>query len=198
MELDELKQLWNATPLENKKQTNIMELIQQKSYGPLVALKKTYRKQIVAMTILPLLLLMINLNDIEKTLTSVLFWSYVVFCVGVILFARYNYEIVKNMQSMDTVVKTNLEQQITLLEKRADLEIQGLRGVLFFFILLLEVLPYFQHYRMLDKWHSISIFVRIGSYGGLLLLQYVLNKQLKEQRIGRHLAYLKGLVAQMQ
>jgi hypothetical protein len=85
-----------------------------------------------------------------------------------------------------------------LLEKRADLEIQGLRGVLFFFILLLEVLPYFQHYRMLDKWHSISIFFRIGSYGGLLLLQYVLNKQLKEQRIGRHLAYLKGLVAQMQ
>jgi hypothetical protein len=51
---------------------------------------------------------------------------------------------------------------------------------------------------MLDKWHSISIFLRIGSYGGLLLLQYVLNKRLKEQRIGRHLAYLKRVVAQMQ
>jgi hypothetical protein len=198
MELDELKQLWDATPVENKQQTNIMELIQQKSYGPLVALKRTYRKQIVAMTVLPLVLLIVNLNDIEKTLTSVLFWSYVVFCIGIVLFARYNYEIVKNMQSLDTVVKTNLEQQITLLQKRADLEILGLRVVLFFFILLLETVPYFQHYRMLDKWHSISIFVRIGSYGGLLLLQYVLNKRLKEQRIGRHLAYLKRVVAQMQ
>jgi hypothetical protein len=51
---------------------------------------------------------------------------------------------------------------------------------------------------MLDKWHSLSPFVRIGAYGGLLLLQYVLNKQLKERKIGRHLAYLKELVDQMQ
>ena len=198
MELDELKKMWNETPLHNKPTTNIMELIQHKSYGPLASLKRTYRKQIRVMAVIPLMLIAVNMNDIDKVLTSILFWSYVVFCIGIILFARYNYQIVQRMQTMDTMVKSNLEQQIGLLEKRANLEILGLRGVLLFFVLLLEIVPYFQHYRMLDKWHSLSPFIRFGAYGGLLLLQYVLNKQLKERKIGRHLTYLKELVDQMQ
>jgi hypothetical protein len=198
MELDELKKMWNQTPIQNKPIINIMELIQHKSYGPLASLKRTYRKQIRVMAVLPLLLMLINLNDIDKVLTSILFWSYVVFCIAIVLFARYNYRIVKSMQTMDTVVKVNLEQQIALLEKRANMEIWGLRAVLLFFVLLLEIVPYLQHYRMLDKWHSLSPFIRFAAYNGLLLLQYVLNKRLKERKVGRHLRYLKELVGQMQ
>ena len=72
------------------------------------------------------------------------------------------------------------------------------RLVFLFFVLLLEVVPYFQHYRMLDKWHSLSLPLRIGAYAGFFLLQYILNRRLKEHRVGRHIAYLKELVGQMQ
>jgi hypothetical protein len=198
MELDELKKVWNETPIQNKPITNIMEFIQNKNYGPLASLKRTYRKQITVMTFLPLLLLLANMNDINKVLTSILFWSYVVFCIGIISFARFNYQIVKSMQTMESMVKSDLEHQILLLEKRANLEIWALRCVLLFFVMLLEVVPYLQHYQMLDKWHSLCVPVRIGLYVAVLLLQYVVNRRLKQQRIGKHLAYLKELVHQMQ
>ena len=197
MELDELKQMWKETPAQSKANTNIMELLQHKSYGPLAALKRTYRKQMVAMMVVPLMLLVANQHDIHKVLLSVLFWCYIAFCIGVILFAWYNYRIVKSMQSMDASVKANFEQQIALLEKRASLELLGLRGALLFFVLLVEVVPYFQHYRMLDKWHALSVWLRLGAYAGLFLLQYILNKTLKEKRVGRHLTYLKNVVNQM-
>ncbi len=141
---------------------------------------------------------MANLQDVHKVFTSVLFWSYVAFCIGMIIFAYYNYRIASKMEVMDGMVRTNLEHQINLLEKRAKLEIVALRCTLLFFIALIEVLPYFQHYRMLDKWHSLPLMVRISAYAGILLLQYILNRKIKQRKVGRHLDYLKELVNEMQ
>lgn len=197
MEPEDLKKMWKETPIQNKSNINIMELIQNKNYSPLSSLNRTYRKQIIAMSLIPFLLILTNINDTDKVFSSILFWAYVAFCMCIIAFASYNYRIVKNMQTMDTVVKSNLEQQIALLEKRANIEILGLRAVMLFFMLLLETVPYVQHYRMLDKWHSLSPLIRFGAYAGLLLFQYFMNRNLKERKIGRHLAYLKELVEQM-
>ena len=163
MELDDLKNTWQQTPPDKNSNTDIMEIIQHKSYGPLAALKKTFRKQIVLMFLLPFILLMTNAQDIQGVLTSILFWSYVTFCIYVIVYAYYNYRIVSKMENMDAMVKKNLEQQIHLLEKRAEWEVSNLRIVLLFFIILVEVVPYLQHYRMLDKWHSLPLAVRFGT-----------------------------------
>jgi len=198
MELDELKQMWQQTPVRNNVNTDIMELIQHKTYGPIAALKHVFKKQILVMGMLPLLLLATNSQHVQGVLTSVLFWSYVAFCIGMIAFAFYNYRIVSSMERMDGMVKANLEQRINLLEKRANLEVAGIRGVLLLFIALLEIVPYFQHYRMLEKWHSLPLMVRVGFYAAFLLLQYVLNKKIKQRKVGRHLAYLKELVNEMQ
>jgi hypothetical protein len=197
MELDDLKQMWNQAPLKTTKNTDIMDIIKHKTYGPLAALKAVYRKQILVMCLLPFLLLMTNLEDLQKPLTSVLFWSYIAFCSAMIVFARYNYRTVSNMAVMDDMVRTNLEQQINVLEKRARLEIAVLRGVLLFFMALTEIVPYFQHYRMLDKWHSLPLYARVGAYAGLILLQFFLNRRIKQRKIGRHLDYLKELVNEM-
>lgn len=198
MELDDLKQAWQKSPATNKTNMDIMEIIQHKSYGPVAALKKTFRKQIIVMSLLPLVLLLTNLEDVHKVFTSILFWCYVAFCLCIIVFAAYNYRIVRTMEGMDGMVKTNLEQQIEALEKRANLEVAGLRIVLLFFVLLIEVVPYIQHYRMLDKWHSVPLWVRLTAYAGLLLLQYIMNRRLKQHKIGRHLAHLKELAQEMQ
>ncbi|WP_242921672.1 hypothetical protein [Pontibacter liquoris] len=198
MELDDLKHIWQQTPARNTINKDIMEIIQHKSYGPVAALKRAFRKRIVLMAFLPFLLLMANLQDVHKVFTSVLFWSYVAFCIGMIIFAYYNYRIASKMEVMDGMVRTNLEHQINLLEKRAKLEIVALRCTLLFFIALIEVLPYFQHYRMLDKWHSLPLMVRISAYAGILLLQYILNRKIKQRKVGRHLDYLKELVNEMQ
>ena len=194
MELDDLKQSWNETPPTTAKNKNIMEMIQHKSYGPVAALKRGYRKQMIVMAIMPFVLLLTNAADISKPLTSVLYWTYVVFAIGVIWFAYYNYRIADRMQDMNGMVKSNLEQQVLLLQTRLRWKIIGLRIALLFFIVLIEVLPYFQHYRMLDKWHSLPILTRYAVYVGFFLFQYFLSPVVLQRKFGRHLNYLQGLL----
>jgi hypothetical protein len=198
MELDDLKQSWKETPIPKPVNKNIMEMIQHKSYGPVAALKRGYRKQMVVMALMPFILLLTNASDISKPLTSVLYWTYVVFAIGVILFAYYNYRIAEKMQDMNEMVKSNLEQQVSLLQTRLRWKIIGLRIALIFFIVMIEVLPYFQHYRMLDKWHSLPIWVRYAVYLGFILFQYVMSPIILQRKFGRHLTYLQSLVKEME
>jgi len=198
MELDDLKQSWKETPIPKPVNKNIMEMIQHKSYGPVAALKRGYRKQMVVMALMPFILLLTNASDISKPLTSVLYWTYVVFAIGVILFAYYNYRIAEKMQDMNDMVKSNLEQQVSLLQTRLRWKIIGLRIALVFFIVMIEVLPYFQHYRMLDKWHSLPILVRYAVYLGFILFQYIMSPIILQRKFGRHLTYLQSLVKEME
>ena len=198
MELDDLKQTWKQTPIHKPVNTDIMELIHHKSYGPVAALKKAFIKQIKLMIILPILIFATNLDDVNKVLTSIMFWSYIAFCIGLILFSWFNYRVVKKMEGMDAMVKPNLEQQITILEKRLKWHVNGVRIAFIFFMILTEILPYFQHYRLLDKWHSLSPLIRFSTYAGLLLLQYFTIRPVLHKKFGQHLNYLKGLVREMQ
>lgn len=94
-------------------------------------------------------------------------------------------------------MKNTLQEQVAVLETRLRRNLIGLRFVLLYFIVLLEVLPYFQHYRMLDKWHSLTPLLRFGMYAGFLLFQYFMSRRLYQYKFGSHLEYLKNLVSEM-
>ena len=199
MELHDLKQHWKqADKIIKLKNQNIMKLIQHKNYGPVAALKRSFRKQMIAMATVPVIIIATNMQHIDKTLTSALFWFYIVFCIGVIIFARFNYSLVKKMEGMDGKVKSNLEQQIFLLETRLRHNLIGIRTALLLFIVLTEVLPYFQNFRMLNTWHSLSPFIRFGAYAALFLFQYFVNRTVSRKKFGQHITRLKELVKQMQ
>lgn len=199
MELDDLKQQWQeANKITPLKDQDIMGIIQHKRTGPLAALKNSFKRQIIAMMIVPVFILATNLQHIEKTLSSALFWFYILFCFCVIIFARINYNLVKRMEARDSMVKTNLEQQIFLLETRLRQNLIGIRVALLFFIVLTEVLPYFQHFRMLNTWHALSPFIRFAAYTGLFLFQYFISRTVSHRKFGKHIAHLKELVQQMQ
>ena len=199
MELDDLKKHWQKTAnLDNSNNQNIIAMIYQKSHGPVASLKRSYKKQMVAMTLAPVFIIATNLQHIDKTLTSALFWFYILFCIGVIAFAKKSYAIVKKMEGMDGMVKSNLELQLMLLEKRQKQNINGIRIGLLFFIVLTEMLPYFQDFRMLNTWNSLSPFIRFGAYAILLLFQYAVSRSISYRKFGQHIDYLKNLVQQMQ
>ena len=197
MELEDLKQTWEKTIIKKNKNTDIMDIMKHKSYGPIAALKREFRKQIIVMALLPLFLLITTIDDISKIYTNVLFWSYVAFCSGMIIFASMNYRIVEKMGRMDGKVLSNLEQQIDLLETRLRWKLIGLRVILLFFIALVEIVPHFQHYRMLDKWNSLSPLIRMGTYAAFFVLQYFLSKMVSERKFGGHINYLKSLMKEM-
>jgi hypothetical protein len=196
MELDDLKQSWNKQTIETKN-TNIMELIHHKSYGPVAALKRGFRKQMILMLLMPGFIFITNSMNAEGLLRSILFWSYVGFCLFAVLFFYFDYRIATRMESMEGNVKANIEKQTFLLEKRLQWKLVGLPIITLFFIALLEVLPYIQHYRMLNTWHNLSPLIRFGAYGLLLLLQYVASRRVNERRFGAHLRHLKELVKEM-
>jgi hypothetical protein len=102
------------------------------------------------------------------------------------------------MEAMDGLVRSNLEQQLDLLQTRLRWNIVGVRIDAIFLMVLLEVVPYFQHYRMLDKWHSLAPVIRFGSYAGFLVIQYFVSKWVCQLKFGRHIDYLKGLLNEMQ
>jgi hypothetical protein len=198
MELDDLKHGWKqANKIENPKNLNIMELIQNKRYGPVAELKRSFKKQVIAMITVSIAIIANNIGHIEKTLSSALFWFYILFCIGVIIVARLNYTVVKKIEGMDGMVKSNLEHQILILETRQRQKLIGIRVAMLFFIVLLEVLPYFQNLRMLNKWHSLSPFIRVAAYIVLFLFQYFMTGMVSRRRFRRHIDYLKELVKQM-
>lgn len=197
MELDDLKQSWKAQKTDTAKNTNIMELIQHKSNGPVAALKRGFKRQIILMLLMPGLIFIANSMNAEGLLRSILFWSYVGFCILAVVFFYFDYRITNRMESMEGDVKANLQKQILLLEKRLRWKIIGLPIITLFFILLLEVLPSIQYYRMLNTWHNLSPFFRFGAYGLLLLFQYVVSRRINERKFGAHLRHLKELVREM-
>jgi hypothetical protein len=199
MELDDLKHHWkSADNIQQYKNQNIMEMIQHQSNGPVAALKRSYKRQMIAMTLVPLAIVSTNLQHIDKTLTSALFWFYILFCIAVIAFAKLNYNTVKKLEGMDIVVKSNLEAQILILEKRLRQNLIGIRIALIFFIVLTEILPYLQNFDTLNFWHSLSPFIRFGAYALLLLFQYIVSRQFSHEKFGKHIEHLKELVKSMQ
>lgn len=198
MELDELKQQWKkADSLSTYHNQNIMEMIRHNSHGPVAALKQAYRRQGAMMLVLPIVLILTNLSNIESTLQSVLFWTYVAFCIIVAIYARHNYRIVQQLDETEGLVKPHLEKMIIVLETRMRHNVAGAKFALIFFIVLTEVLPYIQHFSMLDYWHGLSPFIRFGAYALLVLLQYFSLKRMSYLKFGRHIQRLKELVGQM-
>ena len=199
MELDELKNQWKKTDkIQKLKNQNIMELIQNKSNGPIAELKRSFKKQIIGMTVLPIAFIAANLGHIDKTFNSPLFWFFILFCMSVMIFARLNYAFVEKMEGMDGKVKSNLERQIVILETRIRQKLIGIHTAFLLFIVLLEALPYFQNFPMLNKWHSLSPFIRFGAYGALFLYQYFVTRMGSRRGSEQHLANLKELVKQME
>src|SRR5258706_15792977 len=109
MELDELKETWKHSNLPKTTNTDVMEIIRHQSHAPIAALKREFRKQMIVMTILPIILVITNLDDIHGVFTSIMFWSYTAFCFGLIGFAFNNYRITGKMEGMDAMVRSNLE-----------------------------------------------------------------------------------------
>ena len=198
MELDELKQSWNAIPVTKNKNAEIMELIRLKSYGTEAALKRAFQKQMIVMLVLPAMLLLATGGASHQVLSNVLFWSYVLFCMGVVVFAYRNYQIAGKMERVEAAVRPHLEQQVALLETRLRWKLVGVRVTLVYFIILIEVVPYFQQYRMLDKWHVLPLVVRFGAYAALLLVKYFVSRVINHRKFGSHLDYLKKLVQAME
>lgn len=197
MELDDLKQAWKRQDKQSSQNQNIMELIHQKSKGPVASLKEAFKKQIRFMICLMILMIAIQMRNFDNTATIILVGTYVLFCIGIALFFYQNYRLTSELEGMDGNVKTSLEQYVTVLQQRLKWHHIGKRVVMLIFILLLEVLPLFLHASMLDKWHLLPAVIRFNAYGAFFVFQYFVGGSLEKQKFGQYLTYLKQLITEL-
>jgi len=197
MELDDLKKTWKQGETKQQKTPNIMELIHQKSKGPLASLKHAFRRQMIFIAILMMVITVSNARNIETIPGYVLYYTYIAFCISLILAFYLNYRRTSKMESMDQSVKTNLEEYVVQLEKRLKWQYMGSRIVVLLFIILVEVLPLFYHARMLDKWHSVPPLIRFSFYAVYFALVYFVSRRVKQKKFGQYVDRLKELVNTM-
>ncbi|WP_247236533.1 hypothetical protein [Telluribacter sp. SYSU D00476] len=174
-----------------------MELIHQRSKGPIARLQNAYRRQMAAVAVLMSTVMVIHAKNVESVSSHLLFWTYVGFCLLMIAALFRNYRLTRKMERMDETVKNTLEQHVTMLEQRMKWQSIVARVVIIFFILLLEVIPLYQHVRMLATWHSLPPVVRFSSYAAYLVFQYYLSRAITQKKFGKHLDHLKNLLNEM-
>lgn len=197
MELDDLKKTWKQ---ENQKQTktpDIMELIHQKSRGPIASLKNSFRKQMIVVTALMSMVIATQAGNLDSTSSNLLFWTFIGFCLAMILTFYVNYRQTGKMEAMDEKVKNNLMKYVNMMEQRLRWQNIGARVVILFLILLLEIIPLYQHVRMLDTWNSLSPLIRFSSYAAYLVFQYYISRSVTRRKFGKHLDHLKYLLKEV-
>ena len=197
MELDDLKQAWNHQNKPSSHNQDIMELIHQKSKGPVASLKEAFRKQTRFFIFLMVAMIATQIRNLDNTAALIFISTYILFCIGVAFFFYQNYRITSELDGMDGNVKSNLERYVTVLQQRLKWQRVGARIVLLIFIMMLEVLPFFFHGRMLDKWHSLSPVIRFNVYAAFLVIQYFVGGSLENRKFGQYLTYLKELTTEL-
>jgi hypothetical protein len=197
MELDDLKKAWKQ---ENSKQTktpDIMELIHQKSKGPIASLKNSFRKQMMFVTAMMTIVIATQAGNLDSISSNILFWTFIGFCLAMIFTFYINYRQTGKMASMDDKVKNNLIQYVDRMEQRLKWQNTGARIVILILILLLEIIPHYQHVRMLDTWHSLHPLIRFSSYAAYLVIQYFISRSVTQRKFGKHLDHLKTLLREV-
>ena len=197
MELDDLKQAWKQEENKQIKTPNIMEIIHQKSKGPIASLKNAYRKQMAVVTALMSIVIATQARNVDTISSHLLFWTFIGFSLSMVFAFHYNYKQTDKMESMDGNVKNHLEQHVNMMEQRLKWQNIGARLVILFLIILLEVIPHFQDIRMLNRWHSLSPFVRFPAYAVYIVFQYFLSRAITQKKFGQHLDRLKLLLKEV-
>ncbi|WP_347158533.1 hypothetical protein [Pontibacter chitinilyticus] len=174
-----------------------MEIIQNKSNGPIAQLKHRFRKQLI---VLPLVIALVtlNLSRHHDLFSDALFWFFVVIGLVMCGYFLFSYRLVSHIASMEGMVKTNLKKQVTTLERGYRVRMLVLRILPILFLALLELLLFLNQEPSLARWHAQPLGIRLLCYAAVWSAFFLLTKYVLRHKYGRHIQHLKELVAQMQ
>ncbi|MEP6675003.1 MAG: hypothetical protein ABJA78_07605 [Ferruginibacter sp.] len=197
MELENLKSLLNESALKDHatKKNNIMELIQNKSKGPLAALEAKLKWNFY---LFPVFIIFI-IDFIKKpehihrpSIWMVIILLFVTFCDF-----TYNYFIVKSIQRKDATVTGSMLKQIRKLEASFKWHNNFLKIYLVIIVVLLEIIMFYHIEKDFEPWYAVSIWIRIVVYIPLIAVADFFNRSSFQKQYGQHLANLKKLAAQL-
>jgi hypothetical protein len=193
MDIDELKQRWQqADTNESVPGNSLRSFLRRPDRGPVAALKRNFRRQIIVLLIVFALFLH-ELRE-RQIFHNVFFYWYLVCGLCLCIFFYVNLRLVKRLEKTDEALTAHIKIQVATLEKRMRWYRTFTRVAIVSLIILLEILPFYSGERMLQKWHAVEPVIRIAVYAGLLLFQYYVGRLIARRRYGKHLERLKKIL----
>jgi uncharacterized integral membrane protein len=197
MELEDLKKDWQKSGFPRESSRDILEMIHHRSEGPAAKLQRRFRKGMILAPVI-LAVMIIRLSGKKLTLTSDFFFCYfAAFCVFITLYFFVNYRLVSKMQDMDEAVRSNLEKQVSLLEKGVRWRLIITRMFFLLLPVLFEVMIHISAEPSFSSWLGRPWPVRVLAYAVGLALFFTLISFAIRTRYGRQITRLKELVAQL-
>jgi hypothetical protein len=197
MELDDLKSLWKHKDEKKLSGEEIRNLLQNRSYGPLARLKNRFRR---GMFIIPfaVVFLVMELSKHHDIFNDVLFWLYVVVCIGLVLYFYINYRVMDRAQNMEGPVKSVMERMVHILENGIRIRLLVIRILFVLFIVVFEVLLYFNQEPKMVKWYVQPLYVRLSVYAVLIIVFYLFTGMVIRHKYKTDVLRLKEIVQQME
>lgn len=204
MELDQLKEMWGTVDAKHTKtsEQELQVLLQKKSKSPIAKMK---RNLTVEMWVLVVLYSVIIIDYVRQFKGLILAIPLVLFVVGllyVVYFIRKR-SLLKQMECVTCEVKSNLQQQVRILEKY--IRFYMLSGTILFpltVIFISSVMffssPEIQQVRVKESLPFAYFFLAITIISVLLTVPiYFLNKWYLRKLYGQHAEKLKQIINEM-
>ena len=202
MELDQLKEMWGdvATVKKVSSDEEIQAMLRKKSKSPIAKMK---RNLMIEMIVVIVLYSWIIIDYVIKYKGVMLSIPLLMFALGVLFVVYYvrKRKLLKDMECVTCEVKSNLQQQLTILGKYV--RIYMLAGTLLFplTMIFMSVVLYFYSAEMQQLSKPVPFLPFLAVVAGIAIVLtipiYFLNKWYVRKLYGQHVEKLKLIVSEM-
>lgn len=204
MELDQLKEMW-GTVEEKQTQTSEQELqlmLQKKSKSPIAKMKRNLTVEMWVLIVLYSWIIYDYVRQFKGLILAIPLLLFVVGLLYIVYFIRKR-TLLKQMECVTCEVKSNLQQQVTILEKY--IRFYMLSGTILFpltVIFISSVMffssPEIQQVRVKEPLPFAYFFLAITIISVLITVPiYFLNKWYLRKLYGQHAEKLKQIINEM-
>jgi hypothetical protein len=197
MELDEFKQQWvKSTDASQPVNTNIMELINNKSSSPLAALEKKLKINFYIFPFVALLFAgkLIGHATLIHNATS---WLLFGILLTEFVFYTFSYIMVKRIQQPGGKTKENIRYRINTIQHTIRWQVIINEVLYTIMAIVLEISMRNQWDSDFGGWYSVSAIIRYGVYLLILIFIFIMKRNSNQKFYGQYLAKLNDLIRQI-
>ena len=197
MELDDFKQQWDkSTDASQPLNTNIMELINNKSNSPLAVLEKKLRNNFYIFPFVVLLFVgkLISHETLTHSATS---WLLFGILSTEFVFYTLSYIMVKKIQQPDGKTKENILYRINTIQYTIRWQLIINEALYLVMAILLEISMRNHWDANFEGWYSVSAIIRYSIYLVILVFIFMMKRNSNQKFYGQYLAKLNDLIRQI-
>ncbi|HET9057543.1 MAG TPA: hypothetical protein VFN30_11925 [Chitinophagaceae bacterium] len=209
MELNNLKEIWNdlgKEPVYGNNNKQLAEMLNKSSKSPIAKMKRNLLWEFIIVTILFIPVAIYYFLAFNGSF-SIIAWMYILLLLLCATYFYYKNKLLTEMQCTACMVKSNLEKQVTMLERYVRLYliagtiIVPLVIIWLWFVVFSKLPPHQNRFHFFPS-SSVPL-IKTGVFWAIAIvvftiLLYYVNKWYIYKLYGRHIAKLKAILAEME